>query len=338
MEVQNNEATVKYEGSIGLEITELETEITPNEQLVQCRIRKVKIAFLAKSRGTAGITFKELAALAKVSPNKAQNVLKRFHKIGVLCTVGRSNPQRYYDPSFRADVVKSKNTLFHHTGVQASGNDQLTESHLIGHVLPLLPEAPLFIHKMNFTTKYNPVHYKMIDVEPIIGNKGKQGRFTLTYSGNRHEVKVICYPEGTMNIYTTSSRAPLKIENDADRINLIGFLGAVHSVASRFTSEIAPVSEWQLSQCDINKDIKVSDQFHFNGINVQVKHLDRMFSVYIKPMGADTVCRIERQLAPKKTAIEAINEIMHPWEAPLAALQAQVAAFQFQRPLIGVNN
>jgi hypothetical protein len=318
--------------------TPFEDETTQMEQFGQNRMTRKKITTLAKIRGTKGITFKELTVLANIAPNKAQDVLKRYKKLGVICTVERSVPQRYYDPSVRSDVIKSKNTLLHHTGVTTFGNDTLTESHLIGHVLPLLPEAPLFIHKMNFTTKYNPIHYKTIDTEPITGNKGKQGRYPLNYAGSWHEVKTMCYPDGTMNIYTTSSRTPLKIENDSDRVNLIGFLGAVHSVASRFTSEIAPVSEWFLSQCDINKDINISDQFHYNGINVQVKHVDRMFSIYVKPMGVETVCRVERQLAPKKPAIEAINEIMHPWERPIAAIQSQIFALQSSTTMMGVNN
>jgi hypothetical protein len=73
--------------------------------------------------------------------------------------------------------------------------------------------------------------------------------------------------------------------------------------------------EWQLTECDINKDIKVSDFFHFSATKVQVRHLDHLFSIYIKSMGKDTVCRIEERKHPaKKTAVEFINDTFNPYE------------------------
>lgn len=72
--------------------------------------------------------------------------------------------------------------------------------------------------------------------------------------------------------------------------------------------------EWQLTECDINKDIKVSDFFHYTGIKIQVKHLDRLFSIYIKSMGKNTVCRIEERTHPttNKPAIAFIDDIFNP--------------------------
>jgi hypothetical protein len=67
--------------------------------------------------------------------------------------------------------------------------------------------------------------------------------------------------------------------------------------------------DWQLTECDINKDIIVSDILHFSAIKVQVKHLGHLFSVYIKSMGKDTVCRVEER---KYSAIGAINNIFNP--------------------------
>jgi hypothetical protein len=36
----------------------------------------------------------------------------------------------------------------------------------------------------------------------------------------------------------------------------------------------------QKQQPDINKDIEVSDLFHFSAIKIQVKHLDHLFRIY----------------------------------------------------------
>ena len=63
------------------------------------------------------------------------------------------------------------------------------------------------------------------------------------------------------------------------------------------------ILQWELTECDINKDVKVSDGFHFAGPNIQVKYMDHLFSLYIKSMGKDTVYRIEERKHPHKPAI-----------------------------------
>jgi hypothetical protein len=66
--------------------------------------------------------------------------------------------------------------------------------------------------------------------------------------------------------------------------------------------------------CDINKDIKVSDGFHFAGPNIQVKYMDHLFSLYIKSMGKDTVYRIEERKHPHTSPIDFINDVLNPIE------------------------
>lgn len=66
-----------------------------------------------------------------------------------------------------------------------------------------------------------------------------------------------------------------------------------------------------MTQCDINKDVKVGEGLQYAGIKVQVKHFDQLFRVYIKSVGKDTACRVEQSLSPKKPAIQALNEILN---------------------------
>ena len=73
--------------------------------------------------------------------------------------------------------------------------------------------------------------------------------------------------------------------------------------------------DWHITEADINKDIKVSELFHFTATKIQVKHLDHLFRIYVKSMGKDTVCRVEESKHPeKKPAIEFINGIFNPAE------------------------
>jgi hypothetical protein len=53
---------------------------------------------------------------------------------------------------------------------------------------------------------------------------------------------------------------------------------------------------------------------HFSAIKVQVKDLDHLFSIYIKSMGKDTVCRVEERKHPNQSAIEFINDVFNPFE------------------------
>ena len=43
--------------------------------------------------------------------------------------------------------------------------------------------------------------------------------------------------------------------------------------------------ELEFTECVCtNKDVKVSDGFHFAGLNIQVKYMDHLFSLYTKSM------------------------------------------------------
>ena len=81
---------------------------------------------------------------------------------------------------------------------------------------------------------------------------------------------------------------------------------------------VPDIMEWELTQCDINKDIEVDDSLQFTALKVQIQHLDHLFRIYIKSMGKDTVCRVEESLNPKQnkppaSAIQTITDIFNPF-------------------------
>jgi hypothetical protein len=81
---------------------------------------------------------------------------------------------------------------------------------------------------------------------------------------------------------------------------------------------------WHITECDINKDIKVSDFFHFSATKIQFRHLNHLFIIYIKSMGKDTVCRVEeRKHLAKKPAPEFINDIFNPLDRFESRLEEQ---------------
>src|SRR5215469_9101805 len=87
------------------------------------------------------------------------------------------------------------------------------------------------------------------------------------------------------------------------------------SILSDSHERIVPnVLEWELTECDINKDVKVSGWFHYTGLKIQVKHMNHLFSNYIKSMGKNTVYRIEERKHPHKPALDFINDVFNPIE------------------------
>jgi hypothetical protein len=86
---------------------------------------------------------------------------------------------------------------------------------------------------------------------------------------------------------------------------------------------VPDIMEWYLTECDINRDIKVNDWLQYTGIKIQVKHLDRLFRIYIKSVGRNTVCRVEEEKCPNRPAIEAINDVFNPYERVERQLAAQ---------------
>jgi hypothetical protein len=122
-----------------------------------------------------GITFADLlnTGLAK-RKNHAQNTLKRCLQREILFTPENRKPQQYYPSSLKSEIQKKlmlKNTPVQLTVVSSNVNpiypwkknkidsinkqtqnlsvDWLIIKTLEGYVLPLLPEAPLFIHKLH---------------------------------------------------------------------------------------------------------------------------------------------------------------------------------------------
>lgn len=74
--------------------------------------------------------------------------------------------------------------------------------------------------------------------------------------------------------------------------------------------------ECQLTELDINKDIKVDHSLHIDIPKIEVKYYNHLFRIYVKSNGRDTVCRAEKLVhsSNKKNPIEVINDIFNPTE------------------------
>jgi hypothetical protein len=288
-----------------------------------------------KAKCGRGITFMDLLESGLVdSKSQAQDMLKYHKRKGTLFILEARRPQQYYATAIKSDIMENltKSTRIDPTGVLV-GIPVVNESSiskyplsncmesvilqtLEGYVLPLLPKAPLFIHNMHFKTKISRQCYQGLDL-PI--HNTNHGKYHTEVIGNTH-VTYTLYSSGTVNIDTVCSKNPYKLETEQDRARIHAFLGQIRDRLITLLNDkherlVPDIMDWYLTECDINKDIKVIDALHFSAIKVQVKHLDHLFSVYIKSMGKDTICRVEeRKHFVDKPAIDAINDVFNPAE------------------------
>ena len=280
------------------------------------------------SKNGTGITFDKLISSGLVHHKKqAQTTLKRCLSNNVLFTLGDHRPQRYYPTCLKSEVMRkimSQNiskgvTGLAHLSYPPIFNNELEPlviQSLEGYVLPLLPSAPLHIHKMQFKIRINSECYYELALPK---NKWNNSKEYVEVVG-KSRVSFRFYPKGTVIVFCESSNNASKLEDEVDLSRLIAFFGQIRDrlitlLADKHERIVPDIMCWELTQCDINKDIKVSHWFQYSGIKVQVKHFDHLFRVYIKSTGKETVCRVEESCNPyKSTAIQAITEILNPHE------------------------
>jgi hypothetical protein len=279
-----------------------------------------------------GTNYKDLMDAGRVvHKHQAQEVLKFQLRKGKLFTLGDKRPQEYYPTKIKSEIIEKlskRNTLIQPTGMSSiilpdnfsiSPLSQclhyVTIQTLEGYVLPLLAEAPLFVHNMHFKTRILPEYYDQIKLPYYKRNCGKHHQEIIGST----LADYIIYKSGTVDIQTTCSNNPYKLETEEDRFRIIEFFGQIRAglidlLNDKHERIVPDVLEWELTECDINKDIKVTDLLHFSGVKIQVKHSDHLFRIYIKALGKDTVYRIEENKQPKKRAVEFINDILNPTE------------------------
>jgi hypothetical protein len=128
-------------------------------------------------------------------------------------------------------------------------------------------------------------------------------------------------------VFVSCSNTPFKLERDNDLGRLIAFLGAVRDrlvvfLHDRHERAVPDIMQWHLTECEINRDVKVSDWLQFTGLNTQVRHAFHLFRIYVKAKGEDTLRRIEESISHKDNPVlEAINDIFNPNER----LETQIA-------------
>jgi hypothetical protein len=335
--------------------------IVPKDELAHTytfrrRISKKKIEELAIQKYTRcgkGIDFSDVVKEFGCSKAKAQRILKdccqqRMANDGssiLFRRPKRTLPQQYFPTSTKAkvlqDLIKKQHVPIYPTEVSHSINplDQLALQTLEDHILPLLPSAPLFIHNIHLKLKIPSECYTELELPSTHGNSGKRHSEVI---GNS-KVDYIFYPNGTVIVEIRCSNHPFKLQSEEDHSRLLIFFGQLRQALKSFLKDsherlVPEVMYSELTECDINKDIKVSHWFHYAGSKIQVKHLGHLFSLYVKSMGKDTVYRVEERKGPKKSVIDAINEIFNTTSSPKACFIKSDETLRAEKQTATINN
>jgi hypothetical protein len=96
--------------------------------------------------------------------------------------------------SIQANHSSPLSSLIPHTSFHATA-DQIVLQTLEGHVMPLLPTAPLFIHNIHLKLSIDSLCYVELRLDTISGNKGKKSTEVIGTS----KVDYTFYPNGTEN-------------------------------------------------------------------------------------------------------------------------------------------
>jgi hypothetical protein len=183
-----------------------------------------------------GITFQDVEREFSVNKGKAQRKLKHFHRRGVLFTandlrlegiisIPNKSPQQYFATCMKAEIIegvnKRKNALVN-PGVDllvptSSNLMAATSNDLEGHLLPLLPQAPIFLHNFHFKIGIDLGCYPDLDLPCYNNNSGKRHSENI---GTSH-VDYVLYPNGTVDIHVRCSNNPFRLETEIDRSRIL---------------------------------------------------------------------------------------------------------------------
>jgi hypothetical protein len=264
-----------------------------------------------------GITFQDIMTEFPVNKSNAQRMLKFSHDKNVLFTgndlisegiglLANTNPQQYFPSTIKADIIenlsKRKNVLVNPTGVSPSKQplsnalEALKAQNFLD-ILVRLPFALRYVHKLLLILSIYKECYTSLERKSERINKAKIyqeriGRTLTTYTYS---------PNGTVEIAVACSDNPFRLETDDDVAILFSFFGQVRDRMLYHLSDLTervvpPIIDWHLSQCDVNKDIEISDKMQFTLPDIQLKYVGRVFRAYVKLLGEKAAFRCEESL------------------------------------------
>jgi hypothetical protein len=275
-----------------------------------------------------GITFKDIMTLG-VPKKRAQRKLKLCCENGyfpsekkVLFAPEKHRPQQYYPKCLRAEVNEylsmKENVLIQPTGMTYStfplfNAFQLQKAKNFLDILLRLPFVHPYIHKVQLVLSIDKEYYTTLEQESRPRNKAK---IYEEYIG-KTLTKYTYSPNGTVEIAVRCNNSPFKLETDDDVNILFSFFGQVRDRMLYHLSDprervVPPIIYWRLMQCDVNKDIEITEKLQFTLPDIQLRYGGRVFREYVKLLGERAVCRAEESLKVDLSLTDGLDYIRNP--------------------------
>jgi hypothetical protein len=307
----------------------------------------------------SGITYVDIEHLFSLKKCQAQRSLKHFHRRRVLFTaqdligqginlIPNKNPQEYFPTSIKSDIIenlKKRSAPVKPTGVYPtrtglpscsigskfpSNTLESDKAQSLLDFLIQLPFAPLYIHKLLLMFSIDRVYYQDLVQKEGHRNRGKVYEEII----GRRFLKYTFSPNGTVEVAVRSNVTPFRLESDEDVCEIFSFLGQVKDRLLYHVNDVRergvpPVIEWVLKQCDLNKDIEISDKAQITLPDIQLKYAQRVFRLYVKSLQGKAVYRAEESLTLHNAPIcEALRTIRNPHESKIEEVSGTVKSLE----------
>ena len=184
----------------------------------------------------------------------------------------------------------------------------------------LIPFQPPFIHNLHLGVNINREEYNNLISKQEARNRSKDHFERIGKIEGIHNVQYIFYPNGKIMAYVKCSENPFRLETDTDVSYLFSFLGQVRDRMVLWLNDmhetvVPAIMEWRLLQCDLNKDVEITESAQLTLPDIQLWHMDRVFRFYVKSLHDLAVYRNEELLNLNQLLPEAIDNILHPFKS-----------------------
>jgi hypothetical protein len=244
-----------------------------------------------------GITINDLITIQNYTKKKAQRTLKYFHETKVLFTakdlekeqiilfgLRDTKPQQYYLQSMKPIIIEKYKKKVRTCDDISDPIAEEKKNNILLEILQRLDYSPLFIHKLQLKTSFDKSEYEWI--KERIGDD-------FIYLGERRLKRIVefyPYPNGTFMVNVKCSKYPIRIDNESDVNDLYILLGEIQGYLNKkliilLQGIIPPILDWQLLNCDFNKDIAIDSICQVTlPVHFQMKEAGKVFRLYVKPI------------------------------------------------------
>jgi hypothetical protein len=274
------------------------------------------------TKSKEGITFTDLRDKFGISKPRAQRKLKSCYERKVLFAPARHKPQQYYPKCLKAEVYEyitmKENVPVHPTGVTSSKHPlsnalELQKAQNFLDILVRLPFVPIHIHKLQLMLSVGKEYYTVLEHDADPRNKAKRYEEHI----GKTITQYIYSPNGTIEVSIACSDSPFKLETDDDVAILFSFFGQVrdrllYHLSDPRERKVPPIIYWRLNQCDVNKDVEITEKMQFTLPDIQLRYADRVFRAYVKLLGENAVYRCEESLKLDLALQDGLDYIRFP--------------------------